>query len=326
MQPESTPGGVDARYSIIHETRYLYETRVAVAQQLLHLTPRDLPWQRCLAHRIEIDPQPSETTNHLDYFGNAVCHAVLDSPHDSLTVRAESEVSVGRRSYWQPSGRLPAGSSAWESVRDRLHAAADPALLEAAEFLFESPHIRFSAALADYAAPSFPQGRPYLDAVLDLNHRIHEEFAFDSSATSVSTPIATVLELRRGVCQDFAHLMTGCLRSLGLPARYVSGYILTAPPPGQVKLVGADASHAWVSAYCPQAGWVDFDPTNDLVVDYEHITLAWGRDFSDVAPMRGVILGGGEQELEVHVTVVPVGLPEAQGQSQAQGQWQGLAP
>lgn len=324
MRPEAAPGGGDARYRIVHETRYVYESRVAVAQQLLHLTPRELPWQRLLAHRIDIDPQPSETTEHLDYFGNAVRHAVLDSPHDALTVRAESEVSVGWRSYRQPGGRIPAGSPDWESVRDQLHAAVDPALVEAAEFLFESPHIRFGTALADYVAPSFPAGRPYLEAVLELNRRIHREFAFDNSATSVSTPLAKVLELRRGVCQDFAHLMTGCLRVLGLPARYVSGYILTTPPPGHVKLVGADASHAWVSVFCPEAGWVDFDPTNDLVVDDEHIVLAWGRDFSDVAPMRGVILGGGEQELEVHVTVTQTGAPAAQ--RPAQGQWQERSP
>lgn len=299
MRPED-PGAGPARYSVIHETRYVYESRVAVAQQLLHLTPRALPWQQCLAHRIDIDPRPSETTEHLDYFGNAVCHAVLDSPHDALTVRAESDVTVSRRT----GGLVPPGSPAWETVRDRLQAAADPALLEAAEFLFESPHIRFSAGLVDFVAPCFPAGRPCLEGVFELNRRIHEEFAFDNSATSVSTPVAKVLELRRGVCQDFAHLMTGCLRAIGLPARYVSGYILTTPPPGHVKLVGADASHAWVSVFCPGAGWVDFDPTNDLVVDDEHITLAWGRDFSDVAPMRGVILGGGEQELEVHVTVM----------------------
>ena len=317
------------RYSVVHETHYTYESRVAVAQQLLHLTPRELPWQRRLAHRIGIDPAPSETTEHLDYFGNAVCHAVLDSPHEALTVRAESEVSVG----WRTGGRVPDGSPAWEDVRDSLIEATGPALLEAAEFLFESPHIRFSAGLAEYAEESFPAGRPFLEAVLDLNRRIHADFAFDDSATSVSTPLAEVLALRRGVCQDFAHLMTGCLRVLGLPGRYVSGYILTLPPPGHVKLIGADASHAWVSVFCPNAGWVDFDPTNELVVDDEHITLAWGRDFSDVAPMRGVILGGGEQELDVHVTVLPLPAPElAQAspqseqqsqQQQSQGQWQG---
>ncbi len=314
-----------ARYSVVHETHYAYESRVAVAQQLLHLTPRDLPWQKLLSHRVQVDPAPSETTEHQDYFGNAVLHAVIDSPHDALTVRAESVVTVGLRT----GGRIPAGSPAWEAVRDSLRAASDRAMLEAAEFLFESPHIRFSAALAEYVAPSFPAGRAFLEGVLDLNRRIHAEFAFDASATSVSTPLSKVLELRRGVCQDFAHLMTGCLRVLGLPARYVSGYILTMPPPGHVKLVGADASHAWASVFCPRSGWVDFDPTNDLVVDDEHITLAWGRDFGDVAPMRGVILGGGEQELKVHVTVLPLDAPapresQSQGQSQGQSQSQGM--
>ena len=308
MRPEAAARGVaagDALYSIVHETHYVYESRVAVSQQLLHLTPRVLPWQRRLSHRIAIDPLPGEKTEHLDYFGNAVCNVLLDSPHESLTVRAESEVGVG----WRSGGEVPAGSPAWELVRDRVGAAGEPALLEAAEFLFESPHIRFSAGLADYVAASFPAGRPYLEAVLDLNRRIHSDFAFDNSATSVATPISKVLELRRGVCQDFTHLMTACLRMLGLPARYVSGYILTTPPPGQVKLIGADASHAWVSVYCPQAGWVDFDPTNNLVVDDKHIVLAWGRDFGDVAPMRGVILGGGDQKLEVHVTVTHAAAP-----------------
>jgi len=296
----------DARYHVVHETRYVYESRVAVAQQLLHLTPRELPWQRLLAHRIEIDPVPSETTEHQDYFGNLVRHAVLDSPHESLTVRAESEVSVGARG----GGERPQNSPAWESVRDRLHAAQEANLLEAAEFRFESPHIRFGNSLHRYAAGSFPPARPFVEAVVELNHRIHEDFVFDDSATGVATPLDEVLEMRRGVCQDFAHLMTGCLRVLGLPARYVSGYILTTPPPGQVRMVGADASHAWMSAFCPGRGWVDFDPTNDLVVGDEHITLAWGRDFSDVAPMRGVILGGGDQELEVHVTVTQIQAPE----------------
>lgn len=300
MRPEPP---VSACYSVVHETHYAYESRVAVAQQLLHLTPRELPWQDLRSHRVVVDPVPSETTEHQDYFGNAVLHAVIDSPHDELTVRAESVVTVAPRT----GGKVPPGSPAWEAVRDSLKAASDRAMLEAAEFLFESPHIRMSAGLVDFVTPCFPAGRPFLEGVWELNRRIHRDFAFDNSATSVSTPIAKVLELRRGVCQDFAHLMTGCLRAIGLPARYVSGYILTTPPPGHVKLVGADASHAWVSVFCPGTGWVDFDPTNDLVVDDEHITLAWGRDFSDVAPMRGVILGGGEQELEVHVTVMPSG-------------------
>lgn len=299
----------DARYHIIHETSYEYESRVAVAQQLLHLTPRDLPWQKRIAHSIDIEPMPSETTEYLDYFGNAVRRAMLDSPHDTLTVRAESEVTVASRS----GGRIPPGSPSWESVRERLRAASFAPELEAAEFLFESPHIQFSPQLARFVLRSFPPGLAFLEGVHELNRLIHEEFAFDDSATSVSTPLSEVLELRRGVCQDFAHLMTGCLRVLGLPARYVSGYILTTPPPGHVRMIGADASHAWVSVYCPVSGWVDFDPTNDLVVDDEHITLAWGRDFSDVAPMRGVILGGGDQELKVHVTVTQTEAPLASG-------------
>jgi len=290
-----------ARYSVVHETQYVYESRVAVAQQFLHLTPRELPWQKRHAHGIAVDPHPDEMTEHLDYFGNAVCHAVLATPHHELTVRADSEVSVVSRG--EPA---IATSPGWESVRAQLRSPEDSRLLHASEFLFESPYIRFSAALARYAAASFSAGRPFLEAALDLNHRIHEDFEFDNSATSVATPLAEVLEMHRGVCQDFAHLMTGCLRVLGLPARYVSGYILTTPPPGHARLVGADASHAWVAVFCPEAGWIDLDPTNDLIVDDEHITLGWGRDFSDVAPMRGVILGGGEQELEVKVTVTPL--------------------
>ena len=295
----------DARYHILHETHYVYESRVAVAQQVLHLTPRDLAYQKRIAHSIGIDPQPSETTERQDYFGNSVRYAVLDSPHEMLTVRAESEVSVASRT----GGRVPPASPPWESVRDQLRTARQAAELEAAEFRFESPHIQFSPDLLRFVSDCFPARRPFLEAVHGLSRRIYEDFAFDDSATSVSTPLSEVLELRRGVCQDFAHLMTGCLRVLGLPARYVSGYILTTPPLGHVRMVGADASHAWVSVYCPVAGWVDFDPTNNLVVDDEHVTLAWGRDFSDVAPMRGVILGGGDQELKVHVTVTQTEAP-----------------
>jgi transglutaminase-like putative cysteine protease len=302
----------DALYHIVHETQYSYESRVAVAQQILHLTPRELPRQKRIEHSIRIAPEPSETTGHLDYFGNPVQHAVLDSPHDVLNVRAESQVSVAAREPIRPQA-----SPAWEMVRDCLHAATEPSLLEAAEFRFESPHIRFSPALARFSSESFAAGRPFLEGVLELNHRIHTGFEFDNSATGISTPVSEVLELRRGVCQDFAHLMTGCLRMLGLPARYVSGYILTTPPPGHVRMVGADASHAWVSVFCPSVGWVDLDPTNDLVVNDEHITLAWGRDFSDVAPMRGVILGGGEQDLEVHVTVTQIAAPSAPAHPQA---------
>jgi len=286
------------RYQVTHETSYKYETPVVLSQQLLHLTPRVLPWQQREQHQIGIHPEPAEMSSREDYFGNLVTQILLAAPHTALTVRAESRVAV------EPHAQPPAAEP-WEEVRDRLKRVSSATLVEPAQYLFESPHVECFRELASYAAPCFPRARPIFEAVRDLTRRIHADFKFDPKATSVSTPLREVLTNRHGVCQDFAHLMIGCLRSLGLAARYVSGYILTTPPPGRPRLVGADASHAWVSAYCGAAGWVELDPTNDCVVGDEHITLAWGRDFSDVTPMRGVILGGGDQELAIRVTVTP---------------------
>jgi len=274
------------RYTVEHETVYSYEAPVVVSQQLMHLTPRALPWQNPEAHSLVVDPAPGEVQTREDYFGNPVTQVLIAAPHARLRVNARTTVGVDARG-----GPAPLGSTA----------AHDPA-----QFLFESPHVEWFRELTDYAAPSFPAGRGVAEAALDLMRRIHADFAFDPTATSVSTPLREVLKKRRGVCQDFAHFMAGCLRSHGHPARYVSGYILTTPPPGKPRLVGADASHAWVSVYVPGQGWLDLDPTNDCIVSDEHITLAWGRDFSDVTPMRGVILGGGEQTLEVKVTVTPL--------------------
>ena len=285
------------RYDVLHETVYSYESPVVLSQQLLHLTPRVVEFQRLGTHRIAIEPAPAETGTRDDYFGNPVMQIMLAAPHASLAVRAESKIEVLGR------GR-PTESGPWERLRDGLRAGGE-AMLEPMQFLYESPHIEFFRDLAAYAEPSFASGRGLLEAALDLTRRIHADFTFDPKATSVSTPLREVLARRRGVCQDYAHFMTGCLRMLEIPARYVSGYILTTPPPGQPHLVGADASHAWVSVYSGPAGWVDLDPTNNMLVGDQHITLAWGRDFSDVTPMRGVILGGGEQELEVRVTVTP---------------------
>jgi transglutaminase-like putative cysteine protease len=283
------------RLHVVHETEYTYTAPVALSQQLLHLTPRSLPWQACRAHRLEVTPPPGERGERDDYFGNPATQFLIAAPHDALLVRAESTLDVAPRE--QAALARPRG--AWEAVRDA-------APRDASEFLYESPNVETSRDLADYAARSFPAGRAVLEAAMDLASRIHRDFRFDPTATSVATPLREVMKRRRGVCQDFAHLMIGGLRALGLPARYVSGYLLTDPPPGRPRLIGADASHAWVSVYCGAgAGWVDLDPTNDCVVDDEHVTLAWGRDFSDVTPMRGVILGGGEQELEVRVTVSP---------------------
>jgi transglutaminase-like putative cysteine protease len=284
------------KYDLLHETTYGYDSPVVLSQQLLHLTPRVVEHQRLAWHRIEVAPSPGETAARHDYFGNPVTHIMLAAPHSSLAVSARSSVEVLAR-------KAPAPAGPWELARDRLRDGTT--LLEPMQFLYESPHIEFFRDLAAYAEPSFAKGRDLIEATLDLTRRIHADFTFDPKATSVSTPLREVLAKRRGVCQDYAHFMTGCLRMLGLPARYVSGYILTRPPPGKPRLVGADASHAWVSVWCGGERWVDLDPTNDMLVGEQHITLGWGRDFSDVTPMRGVILGGGEQELEVRVTVTP---------------------
>jgi transglutaminase-like putative cysteine protease len=304
----------------LHTTGYRYSAPVALSRQLLHLTPRELPTQRLLEHGITVDPAPEESASAHDYFGNAISYIVLSSAHRSLSLAAASTVEVLPRG----AAAQIAGSMAWEEALDWLRLPANSANLEPARFLFDSPHVVCSAELKSYAMPSFTPGRPLLEAALDLNHRIHEDFEFDPIATVISTPLSEVLQQRRGVCQDFAHLMIGCLRTLGLATRYVSGYLLTHPPPGHAPLIGADASHAWVSVFCPSAGWVDLDPTNDRLVDDEHITLGWGRDFSDVTPTRGVILGGGDQDLAVHVTVTEIsgdgGAAPAGGQSQSQGQ------
>jgi transglutaminase-like putative cysteine protease len=294
------------RLHIVHETHYRYSTPVLLSQQLLHLTPRALPWQICADHRISVEPAVGEFAEREDYYGNRTRHLLLSIPHESLLVCAESEVSVAPRAALA----LGAPKVPWEAVRARLRAFDGPPLVEPAEFLYESPHIERSRELADYAVKSFTARRGMLEAALDLTRRIHKDFRFDRTATSVSTPLKQVMKDRRGVCQDFAHLMIGCLRSIGLAARYVSGYILTAPPAGRPRLIGADASHAWTSVWCGRSGgedggWVDFDPTNNCVVDDAHVTLGWGRDFADVTPMRGVILGGGTQELAVRVTVTP---------------------
>jgi transglutaminase-like putative cysteine protease len=313
------------RYQVLHTTGYHYAVPVALSRQLLHLTPRELPTQRVLEHNIKVDPQPEESASSHDYFGNATSYIVLSSAHRSMSLAAASTVELLPRG----AASQIAGSVPWEEALDWLRVPGNSANLEPSRFLFDSPHVICSADLQSYAVPSFTPGRPLLDAAQDLNHRIHQDFEFDPIATVIATPLSEVLELRRGVCQDFAHLMIGCLRTIGLAARYVSGYLLTHPPAGHAPLIGADASHAWVSVFCPSAGWIDFDPTNDRLVDDEHITLGWGRDFSDVTPTRGVILGGGDQDLAVHVTVseitgnpVAAAAPDGQAQSQAQGQSQ----
>lgn len=293
-----------ARYHVIHETRYVYESPVSISRQLLHLTPRDCPWQTRLAHEVTIDPEPGLDEARSDAFGNPVRQFSIESPHHNLLVRAESRIEVRSRPTFVPFVNSPP----WEKCCAALAFGALPIHLDASVYLFESPYTRVKREFAAYAAPSFVPGRPLLEAVKSLMGRIFREFKFDAKATTVATPVLTVLEEKRGVCQDFAHLMLSCLRSMGVSARYVSGYLLTKPPPGKPRMIGADASHAWISVYCPQGDrgiWVDFDPTNNLLPDTQHITLAWGRDFGDVSPLRGVILGGDTHMPEVAVTVMP---------------------
>lgn len=291
-------------YHVLHETRYVYGSPVSISQQQLHLSPRILAWQQIDSQQIDILPAPSWRRDGIDAFGNPVTWVAFHAPHEALFIRSVMTVAVTPH---VPSDL--ADSPAWESVRDCLAydaSAPDEAALDACRFLFESPYVRIKHELAAYAADCFPPARPVLLGVQALMAKIFREFKFDPAATTVSTPVLEVLEKKRGVCQDFAHLMIACVRSLGLAARYVSGYLLTRPPPGKPRLIGADASHAWVSVYVPGQGWVDFDPTNNLLPDTEHITIAFGRDFGDISPLRGIILGGGGHEPEVAVTVTPL--------------------
>jgi transglutaminase-like putative cysteine protease len=248
-----------------------------------------------------IDPEPSTHSERLDYYGNLLSFFTIQEPHKHLVVEAASEVSLDG-GVWA----APTSSPAWEEVARELPEDRSPASLEAYQFIFESPRIRTLPEFATYAGKSFTRRRPLVEALLDLTARIHHDFLFDSKATNVRTSTEEVFRKKRGVCQDFAHLQIACLRSLKLAARYVSGYLRTYPPPGRPRLIGADASHAWVSVFCPGSGWIDVDPTNNLVVSDGHVTLGWGRDYGDVSPLRGLILGGKDHTLKVSVDVEPL--------------------
>jgi transglutaminase-like putative cysteine protease len=292
---------ITMRYHVLHQTQYDYERTATLSQQLLHMTPRDFQYQNCHFHHISVNPVANELVSNFDYFGNIIHHLAIFTPHKTLVVESESNIELLPR----PGLNVLQNSQPWDIVRHSL-SQQNGGHADAVAYLFDSPNVNCSDALATYATASFVSGRPLLEAALDLTQRIYRDFEFDPEATDVATPLTQVLAGRRGVCQDFAHLMVGCLRSLGLACRYVSGYILTTAPAGRERLIGADASHAWASVYCPTYGWVDFDPTNNCLVHNEHLTVAWGRDFSDVSPMRGVVLGGGAQTLDVSVTVTPV--------------------
>jgi transglutaminase-like putative cysteine protease len=287
-------------YEVVHTTVYSYSEAVPVCHNEVHLRPRDTAGQEVMFHALAVDPPPATTASRIDWFGNHVSMFTIGQVHLRLAVTSTSRVAVATPTRW---GSLP--SSPWEAVRDR--AAVSTAAIE---FVGVSPFVRTLPQLAEYARVSFQPGRPWAEAVVDLTRRIHREFVYDPTATTTSTPVEDVFTLRRGVCQDFAHLQIACLRSLRLPARYVSGYLCNTAPraatpasPAAPLLVGADASHAWVSAWGGDAGWLDVDPTNDCVVGDRHVTVAWGRDYGDVCPIRGVFVGGGQHGMDVAVHV-----------------------
>jgi len=285
-------------YRILHTTRYSYSQPVTLCHNEAHLRPRSLARQRCIDSHLAVQPAPALLHERTDFFGNAVTYFAVQESHDMLVVTASSRVDLEAASPIDCDASLP-----WDMVGQRLAQEVRLEVLEARHFVLASPFVVPNPDLAAFAQPSFSAGRPLLTAVHDLNRRIHREFVYDPNFSSIATPLSEVLTLRRGVCQDFAHLAIGCLRSLGLPARYVSGYLQSVPPVGQPRLVGADRSHAWFAVFDPDRGWVDFDPTNDQMVTDQHVTTAWGRDYSDVTPLKGVVFGGGAHTLEVAVDI-----------------------
>ncbi len=276
-----------------HVTRYWYSGPVSACHTEVHLTPRPRANQVLIEHSLLVNPTPDSVASREDYFGNEVSAFSIHEPHRELIITARSKTELTPLS--PPNLDL---SPPWEQVRQEASARETSTAFEAGQFVFESPHIQVAAPFAEYAQESFGEGRRFLDGVNDLSQRIYSGFKYDQRATTVSTPVGTVFETKRGVCQDFAHLMIACLRSLRLPARYVSGYVRS-----DREFTGGGASHAWVSVWCPVFGWQDFDPTNNVMPQGDHLTVAWGRDYSDVPPVKGVALGGGEQVISVSVEV-----------------------
>ncbi len=287
------------QYSITHKTTYDYGDVVPECFNIVRLSPRPIADQVCESHELTIVPEPAERVKRTDFFGNQIEQFSIDSPHSSLTVTARTKLKVTSRV-------IPAAASspAWETlVVPQQQGEID---LLSTQLAFDSMHIRSRPEFGKYAKVSFTHNRPIVEAAIELTSRIHEDFKFDPEATVVSTPVEEVFQKKAGVCQDFAHFQIACLRSLNLPARYVSGYLRTYPPPGKPRLVGADASHAWVGVYCgPEIGWLDFDPTNDVIPSLDHVTIGWGRDYADVCPIQGVFTGGGKTLMSVSVDVEP---------------------
>jgi transglutaminase-like putative cysteine protease len=286
------------KYKISHTTRYEYGDSASLSHNELFLTPRNTAAQTCTSDMITLSPSPSSVSRRKDYFGNSVTHTTIDIPHALLEISAVSEISLSPLPV-MPGDQTPA----WDQVKERLWQHETLADLDAFQFVFASPMIPVDRRYAEWIQDIFLPGTPILQAALGLTQKIFTEFKYDPQATNTATPVEASFDLKRGVCQDFAHIQIACLRSLGLSARYVSGYLHTLPPPGKPKLVGADASHAWVSLYIPGTGWIDLDPTNNVMPTDQHLTLAWGRDYSDVTPVKGTVLGGGPHQLKVTVDV-----------------------
>jgi transglutaminase-like putative cysteine protease len=288
-------------YHITHRTLYEYAAPVSVSHHVARLEPLNTATQSRGSFSLQIFPEPALRKARADYFGNQLCFFAIQEIHSKLEIITHSRVTVQPRNMAQNESALP-----WETVAEMFRDPVLPEVVEPYQFVFDSPQIRASRELADYALESFGKDTPLLAGARDLTRRIFEDFKFDPKATTVATPLEEVWEKRRGVCQDFAHLGIACLRSLGLPARYVSGYLRTHAPEGRPRLVGADASHAWFRVFCPGTGWVDFDPTNNVQPAEEHIIVAYGRDYGDVSPVAGILTGGGEHEVRVSVDVAEI--------------------
>lgn len=290
------------RYSVKHRSTFSYAGKVALSQHHLHLRPRDTAWQKVLDHQIAVAPNPVIYQERKDYFDNWAADMTLQEPHERLAVKASSLVEVQK-----PASRDALATPPWEHVAATLRTAKTPEEVDAQQFVFGSPHVQLGEAARVLALRVLQPKRPLLDGLVALTSLIYRDFTYKGGVTDIYTPVGEVIAKKQGVCQDFAHLQIACLRALGLAARYVSGYLLTHPPEGQPRRIGADESHAWVAAWCPPYGWVDADPTNDLLVAEEHVTLAWGRDYGDVSPITGFMVGGGAHQVSVAVDVLPLG-------------------
>ncbi|MCX7097502.1 MAG: transglutaminase family protein [Methylococcales bacterium] len=310
------------KYRITHSTFYHYSQPVGLCQNEARLQPRDFWHQQCTSSRFDIKPTPVDFRERLDFFGNRVAYFAIQQPHTQLVVTAISDVTITPRPNrldsfsqmpWEQARSLlleplPIGQSQNQQAQGQQQNQEQPLdWLEARQYLMDSPMISISPELTDYALASFQPNRALVEVVHDLMGRIYKDFTYDPTFTTIATPLSEVLSFRRGVCQDFAHLAIACLRAYGIAARYISGYVETLPEPGKQRLVGADASHAWFSVYIPGTGWLDFDPTNNTIPLDQHITLAWGRDYADVTPLKGIAFGGGQHTLSVSVDVLGLG-------------------